>query len=154
MSAIKIYENKNGDRFVKMQINMIVDIPIDEDIYILTKRDCIGALFEMERQDLGEMILNESINANFITEFDNVIHIEADVIIPNRIVEIPKETEYLSFELFHDTVKSEMLKGNSFAEIFSRNEFTVHDLEKIKEIGFDFYRENDKYVFTWDNLNK
>ena len=75
METIKIYENKYGDRFVKMQITMMVDIPIDTEISILSKRDCISFLFEIDRQDLGELILNECVNSKFITESDNIIHV-------------------------------------------------------------------------------
>lgn len=70
METIKIFETKHGDKFVKMQI--VLEIPIDNTIVEITKRKCIDSLFEMERVDLGEMVLNESGNSIIILESDNI----------------------------------------------------------------------------------
>ena len=152
MNKIKIYEDEYGGRFVKMQINMIIDIPIGDEIADINNNECIDKLFEMERVDLGEMILNESHKFRFLLESDNIAHIEVEIPVFDKQEDIvAKEKEYLTFELFHDIVKSEMLKGNEFAVISSRKEFTLEDRKKIEEIGFNMYHENGKYFISWKN---
>lgn len=152
METIKIYEDKYGDKFIKMKVEFILDIPIDDDVKSINKKQTLDALFEMERTDLGEEILNNSENFHIISVSDNIEHIEEKYEYSQNIQSTVKEKTYLSFDIFIETVKSEMSKGNKFAEIFSSDEFTNDDIEKIKQIGFDLYRENNKYCITWDNL--
>jgi len=104
----------------------------------------------MERSDLGDNLLNNFKNFHIITVDDNIEHIEEKNVI--EIKQIIREKNYLSFDVFIETVKSEMRKGNEFAEIYSNDGFTIGDLIKIKELGFDVYRECDKYWITWNNL--
>jgi len=152
MESIKIYNDNYDDKFVKIKVEFILDIPINEEVKSISNEQVIDALFEMERTDLGEKILNNFNKFHIITIDDNIEHIEEVYDIPEEIKQTIRKKTYLSFNVFIETVKSEMSKGNKFAEIFSNDELSDEDIEKIKQIGFDVYRENNKYWITWDNL--
>lgn len=153
MEAALIYEDSEGNKFVKVKVEFIMDVPIDDEITEIDNDAVHDKIMEMNSSDLADEIFEHIENFHIVTKSDNIQHVEVNNVLPYHEFK-PIEIDYLSFELFTEIVKSEMVKGNTFAEIIAsfNQEFCLSDLDKMKAIGFDVYRENNKYIITWDNF--
>jgi hypothetical protein len=150
MEKIKIYKDSYGDKFVKVKVEFIMDVPIDEDAIEINKDDVNNTIMQIDSSDLADEIFQNMDNFHIITNIDNVKHIEKKYESHDEIFK-PIEIEYLPVELLTKIVKLEIDKGNEFAEIcVSYNQrFSSDDLEKIKKIGFEVNFDNNKYWITW-----
>ena len=152
MDKIKIYKNSYDDKFVKVKVEFILDVPIDEDITKITKKEVYDAIMEIDSSDLAYQIFVHMNEFHIVTNSDNIKHVEKIYKQPH-IDYKPIEIEYISLELINKIIKSEMNKGNKFAEIFvSHNQqISSDDLETIKQIGFNVDFNGNRYWITWDN---
>ena len=152
MKKIKIYKDSYDDKFVKVKVEFILDVPIDKDITKISKKEVNDAIMEIDSSDLANYIFEHLNEFHIVTNSDNIIHVEKTYE-QSHIDNKPIEIEFISLELVTKIIKSEMDKGNKFAEIFvSHNQqISSVDLEAIKKIGYNIYLDNNKYWITWDN---
>jgi len=154
MEKIKIYKDSYGDKFVKVKVEFILDVPIDEDNTKISEEDVHDAIMEIDSTDLADNIFEHMNEFHIVTNLDNIEHIEKTYEQPHSDYK-PIEIEYVSLKMINEIVKVEMNKGNKFAEIFvlHNQQISTDDLEAIKKIGFNIYFEKNKYFITWDNDN-
>lgn len=146
---IKIYTDEFGDKYCKLSIT--IDIPINnyDDI---DNNAVIDILSNMDRTDIGEIILN-------VAEPKNVVKVE-DNIPPTPIVKINVESNNEQFiynleeaenELEKTFIKviEEALKNNrNYTELYTRIKFTKNQLNlisNINEITIYYDEEKKKY---------
>jgi hypothetical protein len=134
---IKIYTNEDGEKYCKLSI--ILDIPID-DVDTINDIQVMDKLFEIDRSDIGEMILNVVELNNIITEKDNIPP-TPDFVVPNRIKmnegEIKKrkiEAENKLWEIFVIIVGDALKNDRKYTELFTNTEFNQTQLNTIGEI--------------------